>query len=274
MTNRSAIGAILGLGLVGSLVLAGCGSTPASTGTSSSSTPAASSSSSAGTTGTATSSPAAGGSATTGPSGSAGGQVQLGLPLNATCFTDDGTPPADGTGFDSSSTTIPSSAVKAGDMTGTVDGTSVHFLIPPVGSSKKSCAQIPAGSTTPITINAKAGKYKQVFFLEGAGNGPGTVDATFNYADGSSDKATLTIDDWCKAATPTAADGVAVVPGADHRNKSDGSADTVKNCGLIGIGTKLNSAKDLKNIVIGNPQAADASNTKFQPNFVAVTLVP
>jgi hypothetical protein len=264
------------LGLAGSLLLAACGSAGPTAETGSSTAPAASSSSSSSSAAASSSSSSAAAAISGGGSaGNAGGQVQLKLPFNATCFNDDNAQTADGTGFDSGGTSLPSAAVKAGDFTGTVDGVTVHFLIPKVGANSKSCLQFPAGKGGTFNLQVPSGKYKEVFLLEGAGNGPGTVDLTLQYGDGTSSKSTLTIDDWCVVAiNKTPAPGATLLVKADHRVKKDGSSDGPDGCGLLGIGVKPDASKTLTAISLANPQPQDPNNTSFQPNVVAVTLQP
>ena len=261
MTTRS-IGAILGLGLVGSLVLAGCGSGGSGSG---STTPAAASGSAS--TSTSTSS----GGAQTGSAAAGGAGVEkvdgaytmLKLPFNEQVFAVSGqaspTPAFDqsGMGLDPSDPVWPKAAGEA-----TVPNSQVKVYYAGVKGKTGLNFGPEAGN---VTVNADGKAHKTMYLVAGAGNGPGTADITFNYADGSKDTAQATIDDWCSN-SPTG--GAAAWTPADRMDAN--GAQTGPACGVFLVTVKIpSSTKPLKNIVFANDSA---NGQKFEPNILAITL--
>lgn len=259
MTTRNAVGAILGLGLVGSLVLAGCGA--GSSGSTSTTTPAASSGSAAtgGTTGGST-----GGSSSSAVKKTDGAYTMLALPFNEQVFAVSGqaspTPAFDqsGMGLDGGDPAWPKAA---GEVTVPNSQVKVYYA----GTSGKTGLNFGTEEGGSVTVNADGKAHKTMYLVAGAGNGPGQADITFNYADGSKDTAQATIDDWCSN-SPTG--GAAAWTPADRMDAT--GTQTSPACGTFLVTVQIpGSTKPLKSIAFANDSANGSS---FEPNVLAITL--
>lgn len=277
MTKRSAIGAVLGLGLVGSLILAGCGAGSSGNGGTTGGTSAASSS--AATTGGTTAATTGGKTAATtgGKTASAGAGtavktdgnfVMVQLAFNDQVFGVSGqaspTPCFDqgGNCLDPTDPVWPNKG-KAGEAkVGSVD----VYMPDTGGGSKavKSAINVGPELGGTATVAVPQGKYKNMDVITGSGNGPGTVDVTFNYSDGSKDSATFSSDDWCSS-SPTGTP--AFIP-AD-RWDANGSP-TTPACGVFLDTLPIPGASKTLTSVVFTNDSANPGN--FEPNILAVTL--
>ncbi len=210
------------------------------------------------------------------------GQVEVNLPLNQVVFGDAGTPTPNKTGFGGGYTLDAATTAKPGPLNTTIGGVPVTFNVPQLGDSHKSAVQIKVGDPD-ITVRVPAGTYKEMYLVEGAGDGPGTVDITPLYSDGSKGTArTVTIDDWCVLAvnnTPTP--GSVPVLMAQKRLDPTGTETGPAGCGMEGIGVPLNPAKTMSGFTLGNVATTTlglkndpAQQTDLTVNIAAVTLAP
>lgn len=276
---RRSTGLVIGLGLASTLLLAACGSSSGGS--------KATGNSSKATTATKTAS-----AATSNAPGIVAGQDELNLPFNSVVFDTTGkggsAPTAStftGYGFDSGGNTLSASGVPTGQLPAvTIGGTQVHFWVPPLGSGHKSALQLiegmqPESATVQVQ---KPGPYKSIALLEGAGNGPLTVQVTPTYSDGTKGSpVTVQIDDWCTLAVGgTPAPGAVQVLQAPNRLSPTGTV-TTPACGMEGITANINpSGKTITAITFGNVHRVPKSNSATQStgtgrvNITAATLLP
>lgn len=287
MKTRSAIGAVFGLGLVGSLVLAGCGAaSPGSTASSSTTTPAASSSSPA--TSTSTSATA---TATTGAStGSVAGAFTLKYDTAGFLAPGQSGPQP---GFGPNHDLDNESAPKPGPYSVTAGSTKVSFLFPKtVDATTPPNDVLEVATGSQVTVDAPAGKYHNIYFLAAVAGGPQPANVTLNYTDGSKQTVDVGFDDWCTleigntpvTGTYPAWQGVTRIGEADGSSNNvsgGGYTGTEQGCGLYVSSVKADPTKTLKSLVIDNSLTAVPADlpdiTKVSTNarigIVAITGV-
>ncbi len=258
MQRRGIRGLVLGVGL-SALLLAACGSSGGTAGTSTGNSSQKSGATSLGIT-------------------AANGQIEVNLPFNADLFDVPNGTTFDGTSFDDGGNTLNATNIgKPGQISATIGGTSVSFNVPTMDNKHDSGVQMKIGDKA-ITVKVPKGTYKEMYLLEGAGNGPGNIDVTPLYSDGSSGKArTVQIDDWCALAVgDQPAAGAVQVLIAQSRLDSSGATATPAGCGMEGIGVQLNSSKTMTGFTLGNVQLAgkNTDSKDLRINIAGVTLQP
>lgn len=257
MSHLASLGAVVGL--AGALVLAGCGSSSSNSGGSGGGTAAASGNASTCKAGSAV--------------GTSGNFVELCLPYNQIAFGAAGqanTPGYDGGGYalDPTDPAWPKETAAQAKTTGVqTTASGVGFWFPPTGGGaaaiKDSVDLGPNGG--PLTLTVPPGKYKALDILGSAGNGCSGcgVDITFTYTDGSTDKATQPIDDWCTS-SPSGQTGF--MPADRWSNGASASPA----CGVFVYPVAIpGTSKTLKSVSIVN-DPNNASN--YEPEILSLTL--